>query len=149
MDPQLDKEFNVFRYVTVIKPPLKPTLSQTQVNRILPFERRAKKIIGYKQRQNKQVNLVNIQKQRICPFVHKVVIGEVDDPFEKHFEFLNTTVNTRNKNILLRLPKLKLEYGPRSTKHLGAKMFNDLPIEVHKHCKEKNFNSILNNNFLS
>ena len=39
---------------------LKPTLAQTQVNRILSFERRTKEIIGYKQRQKKQVNLFNI-----------------------------------------------------------------------------------------
>ena len=32
-------------------------------------------------------------------------MGEVGDPFENHFEFLNTTVNNRNKNILL--PELK------------------------------------------
>ena len=77
-------------------------------------------------------------------------MGKVGDPFENYFEFLNTTVNSRNKNILLRLPKLKLEYGRRSTKYLGAKIFNDLlPIEVRKHCKQKNFNSILKNHFLS
>ena len=69
-------------------------------------------------------------------------MGEVGDPFENYFEFLIATVNTRNKNILPRLPKLKLEYGRRSTKYLGAKIFNDLSIEVRRHCKEKNFNSI-------
>ena len=89
----------------------------------MSFERRAKEITGE-------------------------VMGEVDDPFENYFEFLNTTFNTRNKNILLRLPKLKLEYGRRSTKYLGAKIFNDLPIEVGKHCKEKNFHSISSNHFL-
>ena len=46
---------------------------------------------------------------------------EVGYSFENYVEFLNTTVNTRNKNILLRLPKLKLEYGRGSTKYLGAK----------------------------
>ena len=107
---------------------LKPTLTQTQVNRILSFERRTKEIIGYKQRQKKQVNLFNIWKQRICSLIHKVVMGQVDDPFENYFAFLNTTVNTRNTNLLLRLTKLKLEYGRRSTKYLGAKIFNDLPI---------------------
>ena len=61
---------------------------------------------------------------------------EVDDPFENYFEFSNTTVNTKNKSILLRLPKLKLEYGRRSAKYLWAKIFNDLPIEVCKHCKK-------------
>ena len=88
-------------------------------------------------------NLVNIRNQKIYSFVHKVVIGKVGDPFEYYFEFLNTTVNTRNKNILFRLLKLKLEYGRRSTKYLEAKIFNDLPIEVRKHCKENNFNSFL------
>ena len=95
-----------------------------------------KEIIGYKQRQKKQVNLVNICKQRICSF-------------ENYFEFLNTTVNATSKNILFRLPKLKLEYGCRLTKYLGAKTFNDLPIKVLKHYKEKNFNGILSNYFLS
>ena len=33
--------------------------------------------------------------------------------------------------------------------NLRAKIFNDLPIEARKHCKEKNFNSILKNNFFS
>ena len=50
--------------------------------------------------------------------MHKAVMGEVDDPFENYFEFLNTTVNTKNKSILFRLPKLKLEYGRRSAKYL-------------------------------
>ena len=76
-------------------------------------------------------------------------MGKAGDPFKNYFELLDTTVNTRNKNILLRLPKLKLEYGPRSTKYLGAKIFNDLPVEFCKHCKAKIFNSILKNHFLS
>ena len=74
---------------------------------------------------------------------------EIDDQFKNYFEFLNTTVNTRNKNILLCLPKLKCKYGHRSAKYLGTKTFNDLPIKVCKHSKEKNFNSILNHNFLN
>ena len=69
--------------------------------------------------------------------MHKVVMGKVGDPFENYFEFLITTAITRNENILLRPPKLKLEYGRRSAKYLGAEIFNDLPIEVRKHCKKK------------
>ena len=41
---------------------LKPTLTQTQVNGNLSFERRTKEKTGYKQIQKKQVNLVNIRK---------------------------------------------------------------------------------------
>ena len=31
--------------------------------------------------------------------------------------------------------------------YLGAKIFDDLPVEVRKHCKGNNFNSILKNHF--
>ena len=71
----------------------------------------------------------------------------VADPFENYFDFLNTTVNIRTKNIPLYLPELKLKYGRRSIKCLGAKIFDDLPIEVRKHCKEKKLTSILSTYF--
>ena len=71
----------------------------------------------------------------------------VDDPSENYFDFLNTTVNSRTKNIPLYLPKLKLKYGRRSIKCLGAEIFDDLPIEVRKYCKEKKSTSILSTYF--
>ena len=79
---------------------LKPTLTQTQVHKILLFDGRVKGIIQYNQFLKKQVNLVYIRKRKICSFVNKVVMKEVDDPFENYFEFLNTTVNTRRKNSI-------------------------------------------------
>ena len=109
---------------------LKPNFTQTQQNKISSFERRAKEIVGEHQLKKKQISLVDSRKQRICLFVHKVITGEINEPFENYFEILNKSVNTRNKNILLRIPKLKLEYGRRSTKYLGAKIFNDLPINI-------------------
>ena len=72
---------SIFSYCSM----LKSTLTQTQVNRILSFERRAKEISRYKQCQKKLVNRVNIRKQRICSLVHKVVMGEVGDLFENYF----------------------------------------------------------------
>ena len=36
----------------------------------------------------------------------------------------------------------KAQVWSQSTKYLGAQIFNDLPIEVCKLCKEKNLNSI-------
>ena len=76
-------------------------------------------------------------------------MGDVGDPFENYFEFLNTTVNTRNKICQLRPPKLKLELGRCLTKYLGVKIFNDLAIESRKHCKEIYFNGILKQSFFS
>ena len=58
------------------------------------------------------------------------------------FEILLLTLEIKISYSIF-LSYLKLEYGGRSTKILGAKIFKDLPIEVCKHCKEKNFNSIM------
>ena len=76
-------------------------------------------------------------------------MGDVGGPFENYFEFLNTTVNTRNKIFQLRLPKLKLKLGRSLTKYLEAKILNDLPVEARKHCKEIYFNGILKQSFFS
>ena len=76
---------------------LKSKLTQTQLSRILSFELKTKEIIGYKQRQKKQINLVNIRKQKICSFVHKLVMGEVNDRFKNYFKFLNNTTKLETK----------------------------------------------------
>jgi len=59
---------------------------------------------------------------------------------KNYFNLLNTDVNTRNKGILARLPRVKLEYGRRS-------VFNELPISMRSNFKKDHFKSILNRYF--
>ena len=44
---------------------------------------------------------------------------------------------------MVKLPKTKLEYGRLSLKFMGAKIFNDLPLEIRKQCFVKSFKSSL------
>ena len=57
--------------------------------------------------------------------------------------------NYRTKIILLSLPELKLQYDPISAKYLGAKIFNDLPIELASIAKKRILIVFLKNRFLS
>jgi len=56
---------------------------------------------------------------------------------QNYFNLLNTDVNTRNKGILARLPRVKLEYGRRSICFMGTKIFNELPISMRLNKKKR------------
>jgi hypothetical protein len=47
---------------------------------------------------------------------------------QNYFEINEHTINTRNQNKLLKLPRVKLEFGRKSFRYQGAKCFNELPI---------------------
>jgi len=82
-------------------------------------------------------------------FIRKryVLLEKVKAPMKNYFNLLNTDVNTRNKGILARLPRVKLEYGRRSVRFMGAKIFNELPISMRSNFKKDHFKSILNRYF--
>ena len=48
------------------------------------------------------------------------------------FEIKTGGINTRNNNLFLKLPKVKLEFVKQSFYYLGAKIYNDLPIEIRR-----------------
>ena len=50
--------------------------------------------------------------------------------FKSYFELLKHRIGTRNKNISLKLPKVRTDYGKRTVKFLGAKFYNNLPLEM-------------------
>ena len=64
-----------------------------------------------------------------------------------YFERLNHNNNTRNAGNTLRLPKCRLEYLKRSFYFLGAKYFNDLPLEIRKETSFSKFNILINKYF--
>ena len=99
---------------------LKPTLMQTQLNKILSFEKRTKEMIGCKQYWKKQVNLVSIKKKTLL-ICAKSSHGRSWWSIQKLFWVFNTIVNTRNKTILLHLLKLVMVASQQSIleqKHL-------------------------------
>ncbi len=52
--------------------------------------------------------------------------------FDNYFEIKTGSINTRNNNLFLKLPKVKLEFAKQSFYYLGAKIYNDLPIEIRR-----------------
>ena len=121
----------------------KPVFNQMQTNRIKSFERRTQKIIAAGEPLNCNVNLLDCGKRRVCEFVQDVLLGNVKPPLNDYFTVVNTKPNARNKNLFVHVPKVKLEYGKRSIRFMGAKIFDDLPINIRKKYKDTNFKDLL------
>ena len=51
--------------------------------------------------------------------------------------------------IKVKLPKGKFEYGCLSLKFMGARIFNDLPLEIRKQCFNESLKSSLKRNLAS
>ena len=115
---------------------LKPVFNQMQTNRIKSFERHTQEIIAAEEPLNCNVNLLDCGKRRACEFVQDVLLGNVKPPLDDYFTVTNTKVNTRNKNLFAHLPKVNLEYGKQLIRFMGAKIFNDLPINIRKKYKD-------------
>ena len=81
---------------------MKPTLTQTQINRILLFEQDNVK--------RNELNWYIFKNKESVYSSTQSSHGRSCDQYENYFEFLNTTVKTRNKNILFHLPNFLARY---------------------------------------
>ena len=85
-------------------------ISSTQIFRLCSVERRAKHII----RQNyRPKSIENSMKKQACLLVKKCLTNNVCE---------------KNKGILLKLPKIRLEFKRKSFYFQGAFLFNSLDI---------------------
>lgn len=134
----------IFTYCSIITALHTRTVEQKIVN----FENRAYNVIyGSRKSPPKESTIREVQRKRLCTQVYKCINGNVCSNFENYFEKLGN--NTRNKNCLLRLPKIKLEGTKRSFSFIGAKAFNELPLDVRKATSLKNFICLYNKMFLT
>lgn len=60
--------------------------------------------------------------------MRKCLDGNVCDKFKGYFTINQHGINTCNKDLLLQLPRVKLEFGRKSFKFQGAKCYNELPL---------------------
>ena len=102
-------------------------INRTQQQKLQSIERRATQIIGG----NTIVpSIEGTIKKRACVFVKKCLMKSTCKSFANYFVINNHTANTRNRNQLLILPKVRLEYGKQAFKFMGAKTYNELPLEI-------------------
>ena len=102
-------------------------LTATQLKKLNSFDNRANKIIG----DNVKLRKVESRmKMQACKVVKKCLDGKLCKQFEKYFEINEHSKRTRNRNKLLKLPNIKLEFGRKSFRFQGARIFNNLPLEI-------------------
>ena len=60
----------------------------------------------------------------------KCLNDELCSNFQDYFEFNQNKTNTRNNNISVRVPRVKLEFARSSFYFMGAKIYNELPRDI-------------------
>ncbi len=90
---------------------VKLPLSRTQKASLKSIEARASKIV-YGKSEMKKVQSVSQQRNiKACSIVHKCLSKNICTPMKNYFEINKHDMCTRNQNLLIKLPKLKLELG--------------------------------------
>ena len=111
--------------ILVYRSTVKIYFTTTQKNRLKSLERRATVIVG------KEVqSVINVINREACSLVRKCLEKNVCSNYLNYFTINKHSRNTRNSGILLKLPRVKLEIGRSSFMFAGAKLYNDLPIEI-------------------
>ena len=88
------------------------------------------------------MSVINANKMRACKLVRKCLVKDICDHFQNYFTLIEHEKETRNNNCTLRLPRIKKEYARKSFLYMGAKVYNELPLDVrrtetHKEYVEK------------
>ncbi len=108
----------ILTYNTMIK----PVFTATQLARLNSIEKRASEIVG------KSVSkLENLIQKKVCQFVRECLDKDVCSNFQGYFDIDNHCKRTRNNAILVKLPRVKLEFARKSFRFTAAKIYNDLP----------------------
>ena len=135
-------------YMTTIVPilvymgSLKLHLTATQKDRLHSLERRVSTITTQKVR-----SIESLIKRQCCTVVKRCLENDSCYNFSRYFQLNQHMINTRNNGFALKLPRFKLEFGKRSFRYIGAKWYNDLPLEIRKE-EGKFFRNKLKNHFI-
>ena len=135
-------------YMTTIVPilvymgSLKLHLTATQKDRLYSLERRVSTITTQKVR-----SIESLIKRQCCTVVKRCLENDSCYNFSRYFQLNQHMINTRNNGFALKLPRFKLEFGKRSFRYIGAKWYNDLPLEIRKE-EGKFFRNKLKNHFI-
>ena len=68
----------------------------------------------------------------------------VCENFNDYFAINYHAKNTRNRNELLKLPRVKLDFAKRSFKYMGAILYNDLPLNIRACENDQDFKKLFN-----
>lgn len=109
-------------------------LTRTQNEKFKSLSNRVKRVTTH---QTKVLQIENERKRYACLLVRKCMDGTACCDFNIYFKQTKHRISTRNNGNLLQLPKVKLNVSKNSFYFMGAKLYNDLPLEIRK---EASFN---------
>ena len=123
-------------------------LSKAQEDRLLAFHKRALEIITLKSNNGLDIKPPFIINQiRTCQLVRQCIDGNICSNFKNYFEMQTYDKATRNRGYQLKVPKIRLEYSRGSFYFIGAKLYNSLPLNIHKTECYSSFNKLLTEYF--
>ena len=123
-------------------------LTITQPYRLSSFYDRSLKVIqGNASAQSDILSVINTNNIRACKLVSKCTDRETWDSFRGYFEVQKHETKTRNYQCFVKLPKIKTECARKSFHFMGAKIYNDLPIDVRKTESFSDYDKLLKKHF--
>ncbi len=131
----------IITYSGMVK--LVPT--KTQLRKLDSIERGARKIIG---NDAYIPHLDQLIKKRACEIVRECLDKKMCNTFQAYFEINEHERSTRNIGIMVKRPKVKLEFARQAFRFSASKIYNELPKQrrAEKDCKI--FKNMLDSNFM-
>ena len=111
-------------------------LTPTQQKKLKSLDNRARRVVGG------DVTIKGIEnrmKTKAAILVKQCMDGNTCEQFKHYFEINNHIKSTRNGNKLMKLPKVKLEFGRKAFKFQGAKVYNELPLIIRESKSSTDF----------
>ena len=116
--------------------------SQGQLEKLESLHRRATEIINSNITSKKIKSPSEVIKVKALQTVRKCLDGSTCSNFSDYFQVVNHHKNTRNNGLLLKVPRLKLEYA-RGSYHTGSGLYNELPRAIRSTQNFYQFKSML------
>ena len=103
------------------------SLSKTRESRLKSLDCRVNNMIP-----DIKSSTVDMFRKHGVRMVHKCLTGDVCPAFVNYFNWNRHSKETRNRNLLLKVPNVKLEFTKTGFYFQGVRLFNSLPINVRK-----------------
>ena len=117
--------------------------NKSQLSKLKSIEKRIASIIS----DNPLYTIHGQLKIEICNTVRKCLDKNSCTIFQNYFELTSHMINTRNNNLMLRLPTCKINFAKKAFYYSGAKIYNELQIEVGKETKFEKFKHLVKLHF--
>ena len=123
-------------------------LTSTQLHKLASFRERATKVIFKDFRPDTELpSIMDLRKKRACEIVRMTLDGNIPEALMDHFVIKDHGRETRNRGCLINLPTIKLEYARRGFYFMGAKLYNELPLNIRSATSSEDFYKLLKLHF--